>query len=121
MKLIKSFLKNYLTIYPVVYNQIFKNARSWYKFTLAPILYIWGIIFIHLMLPMLIIAIGIEYVVKYIVNKIPNIFYKPETVEMFCDNCDKMTESKYIDRLSERDDQSYFVCTICKTQSKVMD
>lgn len=117
---IKNAIKNYLTIYPVVYNQIFKNARSWYKFTLAPILYIWGIIFIHLMLPMLIIAIGIEYVVKYIVNKIPsfkipNIFYKQESIKMFCDNCDQYTETIIVG------DDEFFECTICKTQSKVID
>lgn len=116
---IKNIIKDYLTIYPVVYNQIFKNARSWYKFTLAPILYIWGIIFIHLMLPMLIIAIGIEYVVKYIINKIPafnipNIFYKQEPIKMFCDKCNQYTETIIVK-------DEFFECTICKTRSKVMD
>ena len=123
---IKNAIKNYLTIYPDAYNQIFKNARTWYKFSIAPVLYIWGIIFIHLMLPTLVFAIGVEYILKYIFNKIPtfnipNIFYKPETVEMFCDNCDKMVEAKCIDRLSERDDQSYFVCTICGSITRDSD
>lgn len=123
---IKNFIKDYLTIYPYVYNQFLKNARPWYKYSLTPILYIWGILFIHLMLPILIIVIGIEYVIKYIVNKIPtfnipNIFYKPEPIEMFCDECDKMVEVKYIDRLSERDDQSYFQCTICGSITRDSD
>lgn len=122
----KKVLKDYLSIYQYVYNQILKNARPWYKYSLAPILYIWGIIFIHLMLPVLIIVNGIEYIWKKIVNKIPsfnilNIFYKPEPIEMFCDECDKMVEVKYIDRLSERDNQSYFQCTVCGSITRDSD